>query len=121
LVAAGIHRAELRKQVNGEILPTVGPLDPGVASAVRALGELAPGIIIESKTFSIAAHYRLAPSVEPQIEAVLKGIVAGSADHFIVCPGRCVIEVVRRNISKGAALETLLALPAFKARRPIMV
>jgi trehalose 6-phosphate phosphatase len=121
LVAAGIHGAELRKEVNGEILPTVGPLDPGVASAVRALGELAPGVIIESKTYSIAVHYRLAPSVEPQIEAVLKGIVAGSADHFILCPGRCVIEVVPRHISKGAALEALLALPAFKGRRPIMV
>jgi trehalose 6-phosphate phosphatase len=120
-VAAGVHGAELRTEVNGEVLLTVGPLDPHVISAVRALGELAAGVVIESKVYSIAVHYRLAPSVEPQIGTVLKGIVAGSDDHFILCPGRCVIEVVPRHVSKGAALEALLALPAFKGRRPVMV
>jgi trehalose 6-phosphate phosphatase len=120
-VAAGVHGAELRMKVNGAVLVTVGPLDPHVTLAVHALGQLAPGVIIEPKVYSIAVHYRLAPSVEPQIERVLTGIVAGSADHFILCPGRCVIEVVPKQISKGAALEALLALPAFKGRRPVMV
>ena len=120
-VAAGVHGAQLRTKVDGDVLLTVGPIDPDVASAVCALGKLAPGVVIESKVYSIAVHYRLAPSAERQIEEVLKGIVAGSADHFILCPGRCVIEVVPRHVSKGAALEALMALPTFKGRRPIMV
>jgi hypothetical protein len=121
LVTAGVHGAELRTEMNGEVLLTVGPMDPAVASAVNRLRELAPGVVIESKIFSIAVHYRLAPSVEPQIEAALRGIVAGSPDHFILCPGRCVIEVVPTHLSKGAAVDALMALPAFKGRRPIMV
>ena len=121
LVTAGVHGAELRTEMNGEVLLTVDPMDTAVASAVKRLGELAPGVVIESKLFSIAVHYRLAPSVEPQIEAALKDIVAGSPDHFILCPGRCVIEVVPRHLSKGAAVDALMALPAFKGRCPIMV
>ena len=121
LVTAGVHGAELRTEMNGEVLLTVGPMDPAVVSAVNRLRELAPGVVIESKIFSIAVHYRLAPSVEPQIEAALRGIVAGSPDHFILCPGRCVIEVVPTHLSKGAAVDALMALPAFKGRRPIMV
>ena len=121
LVTAGVHGAELRTEMNGEVLLTVGPMDPTVASAVSRLSELAPGVVIESKVFSIAVHYRLAPSVEPQIEAALKDIVAGSPDHFILCPGRCVIEVVPKHLSKGAAIDALMALPAFRGRRPIMV
>ena len=96
-------------------------MDPRRGSRRARFGELAPGVVIESKVYSIAVHYRLAPSAEPQIEAALKGIVAGSPDHFILCPGRCVIEVVPRHVSKGAALEAMLGLPAFKGTRPIMV
>jgi trehalose 6-phosphate phosphatase len=66
-------------------------------------------------------HDRLAPSVEPQLRVALKDIVAGSPDHFILCPGRNVVEVVPRHVSKGAALEALLDLPVFKGRRPMMI
>ena len=79
------------------------------------------GIIIEPKVYSIAVHYRMAAAAEPQIEAALQAILADSPDHFILCPGRCVIEVVPRHVSKGAALEALMALPAFKGRRPVMI
>ena len=121
LAAAGVHGAELRPAADGEVLLTVGPIDPIIAAAVHRLNDLAPGIIIESKIYSIAVHYRLAPEAEPQIEAALQSILADSPDHFILCPGRCVIEVVPKHVSKGAALEALLAMPAFKGRRPIMI
>ena len=101
LVMAGVHGAQLRTHVNGEELLTVGPIDPLVASAVHSLSTLAPGIVVEAKVYSIAVHYGLAPSCEPQIEAALKSIVAGSPDHFILCPGRCVIEVVPRHVSRA--------------------
>ena len=120
-IAAGVHGAQLRTERDGDVLLAVGPMDPGVAAAVSRLSELAPGIVVEPKVYSIAVHYRLAPSVEPQLEAALKNIVAGSPDHFILCPGRYVVEVVPRHVSKGAALEALLGLPVFKGRRPIMI
>ena len=121
LAAAGVHGAQLRASGESEVLLTVGPMDPLVASAVTRLGELHPGVVIEPKVHSIAVHYRQVPAVEPLIEAALMRIVADSPDHFILSPGRCVIEVVPRHVSKGAALEAFLALPPFRGRRPIMV
>ena len=47
LVTAGVHGAELRTEMNGEVLLTVDPMDTAVASAVKRLGELAPGVVIE--------------------------------------------------------------------------
>jgi trehalose 6-phosphate phosphatase len=121
LITAGVHGAELRTERDGQVLLTVGPMDPGVAAAVSRLSDLAPGIVVEPKIYSIAVHYRLAPSAEPQLEAALKNIVAGSPDHFILSPGRYVVEVVPRRVSKGAALEAMMALAVFKGRRPIMI
>jgi trehalose 6-phosphate phosphatase len=121
LAMAGVHGAELRPAADGEVLLTVGPIDPVVAAAVQRVSALAPGIIIEEKVYSIAVHYRMAATAEPQIEAALQAILANSPDHFILCPGRCVIEVVPRHVSKGAALEALMAVPTFKGRRPIMI
>ena len=72
LVTAGVHGAQLRTEMNGEVSLTVGPMDPAVASAVGRLSDLAPGVVIEKKVYSMAVHYRLAPSVEPQIEARCK-------------------------------------------------
>jgi trehalose 6-phosphate phosphatase len=120
-ITAGVHGAQLRTERDGRVLLTVGAMDPEMAAAVSRLSDLAPGIIVEPKVYSIAVHYRLAPTVEPRLTAALKGIVAGSPDHFILCPGRYVVEVVPRHVSKGAALEALLGLPVFKGRRPIMI
>jgi trehalose 6-phosphate phosphatase len=121
LPAAGVHGAQLRASGDAEVLLTVGRMDPTVVAAVDRLGGLHPGVVVEPKVHSIAVHYRQAAAVEPQIAAALTRIVADSPDHFILCPGRCVIEVVPRHVSKGAALEAFLALPPFKGRRPIMV
>jgi trehalose 6-phosphate phosphatase len=120
-VTAGVHGSELRTEANGEVLLTVDGLNPDVAASVGRLQQLDPGVVIESKVYSIAVHYRLAPAVEPQIKTALRAIVTESPDHFILCPGRCVIEVVPRHVSKGAALEAMMHLPAFKGRCPIMI
>jgi trehalose 6-phosphate phosphatase len=121
LVAAGVHGAELRTVPNGEVLLTVGPLEPWVINAVSQLSRIAAGVVVESKLYSIAVHYRMAPAAEAQIEAALRRILEDSPDHLILCPGRRVIEVVPKQISKGAALEALLHLPAFRGRRPVMI
>jgi trehalose 6-phosphate phosphatase len=78
-------------------------------------------VVVELKLYSIAVHYRLAPTAEPQVEVELRRIVEDSPDHLILCPGRKVFEVVPKQVSKGAALEALLHYPAFRGRRPIMI
>jgi trehalose 6-phosphate phosphatase len=121
VVAAGVHGAELCAELGGEVLLTVGPLEPQVVAAVSRLSRIAAGVVVEPKLYSIAVHYRLVPTAEQQIEAELRRILEDSPDHLILCPGRKVFEVVPKQISKGAALEALLRCPAFRGRRPIMI
>jgi trehalose 6-phosphate phosphatase len=120
-VAAGVHGAEIRTDCCGHIQLTAAAIDPALIAAVRAFAETEPGVVVESKHASIAVHYRLAPSAEPRIEAALQRILAHGPDHLILCRGRKVFEIVPRHVSKGAALETLLKLPAFRGRHPVMI
>jgi trehalose 6-phosphate phosphatase len=121
LIVAGVHGAELCTVPNGEVRLAAGPLDPLVIDAVHKLSNIAAGVVVEPKVYSIAVHYRMAPTAGPQIEAALRRILEDSPDHLILSPGRRVIEVVPKHVSKGAALEALLSLAAFRGRRPIMV
>ena len=121
LVVAGVHGAELRAAADGEVQLTAKPLEQSLVDAVSRLGRIAPGVVIEPKGSSIAVHYRLAPKSGPQIETALQSILQSGPPHLIVCKGRKVFEVVPRQVSKGAALETILALPTFHGRRPVMI
>jgi len=121
LVVAGVHGAELRAEANGEVQLTAKPLEQSLIDAVSSLGRIAPGVMIEPKGSSIAVHYRLAPKSGPQIETALQDILQSGPPHLIVCKGRKVFEVVPRQVSKGSALETILALPKFRGRRPVMI
>jgi trehalose 6-phosphate phosphatase len=121
LPVAGVHGSEMRTMIDGEPRLTVGQLDPVVEAQVQQLSSLAPGVLVENKGYSIAVHFRRAQSAETQIKAELRKIVAGTPDHFVLAPGRCVIEVVPRYISKGTALQAFMEMAAFKRRKPIMI
>ena len=120
-VAAGVHGAEIRRMAHGEIDLTAAPIDPAVVAAVRELAETETGVVVETKHSSVAIHYRLAPQAEPRIEAALRRILDDGPDHLILCHGRRVLEIVPKYVSKGSALETLLELPAFRGRQPVMI
>jgi trehalose 6-phosphate phosphatase len=120
-VAAGVHGAELRLAPDQEIQSRAEPLDPALIAAVAQLVQLDPGVIVELKQFSIAVHYRMAPAARLRIAAALQDILDNGPDHLILCKGRAVFEVVPRHISKGGAIDTLIQLPVFHGRRPIMI
>jgi trehalose 6-phosphate phosphatase len=121
LAVAGVHGAELRSLPDGEVQLTAEPLDPAIIDAVHELGQIGQGVLIEPKVYSIAVHYRRAPMLGLRVEAALRRIVEGRPGHLILCPGRRVIEVVPKHVSKGAALAKLLQLPQFSGRQPVMI
>lgn len=120
-LVAGVHGAEMRVALDGEIEEMADALDPSVIAAVSKLADIHPGVIVEPKGASIAVHYRLAGAVGPAIETELRRILAATPDHAELCPGRKVVEIVPRHISKGGALKAFMNLPAFRGRRPIMI
>jgi len=119
-IAAGIHGAELRRSRGGEVFLQSQPVNAALIAAVKRVADAEPGTIFELKPASVAIHYRLVPSAEPRVEAALRRVLEDGQEHFILCRGRKVLEIVPKHVSKGAALETIMGLPEFRGRRPIM-
>lgn len=120
-VAAGIHGAELRCSPGGAIEQLAGPIDEDVLAAVRLAVANEPGCAVEPKRASLAVHYRLAPDAGPRLETALQRILDNGPDHLMLCPGRRVLEIVPRHVSKGSALKSLMGLPMFRGRVPVMI
>lgn len=120
-IAAGVHGAEIRHSPGGAVERKAEAIDADIVEALHALARQEPGVIVELKSASVAVHYRLAEAAEPRIEATLQRILDDGPGHLILSRGRKVLEIVPMQVSKGAALESLMRLPQFRGRRPVMI
>ncbi len=120
-VAAGIHGAELRALQHGEVVSRAGPIDDEIVQAFHRLAANYPGILVEPKGVSVALHYRQAPALAEDLQREIERVLRDGPGHLMVVEGRFVFEILPRNASKGSALETIMELPAFVGRRPIII
>ncbi len=121
LVGAGVHGAELRTTPGGPITQVATALPEALVEQLNALPEQLPGILAEPKGPGFAIHYRQAPELKSTVEAEIRKLIAQHPEDLVLCPGRKLFEVIPRGHSKGTALETLLALPTFAGRMPVML
>jgi len=119
--AAGGHGAEIREKQGGEVELAEKPLAASLVESVRRLADLHPGIVVERKKSSVAVHYRQADGWGPEIERLLRALVAPSDQALTVRPGHKVLEIMPRLVSKGAALRRFMAHAPFAGRRPVVI
>jgi trehalose 6-phosphate phosphatase len=121
LPAAGEHGAEIR--IGAE---EIVPLDCSASLAVlreaaeRFAGSR-PGVLVEPKQHCLAVHYRLSPERAHEIRRFLAATVAALPERFELLPGKMVWEVRPRGVSKGTAIEAMLARQPFAGRHPVFV
>jgi trehalose 6-phosphate phosphatase len=120
-IGGGVHGSELRTTPAGAITRVANALPPSLLRAVEELAHELPGIITEPKGPGLAVHYRLAPDLQHTVEAKLRALLDDYADSLVLCPGRKLFEIIPAGHSKGTALETFAAMPAFAGRRPLMI
>lgn len=120
-IGAGVHGAELRTSPNGPIEQAVTALPDELARELIAIAKRLPGIIAEPKGPGFAVHYRQAPEHKATVEAEIRSVLARFSDGLVLCPGRMLFEVIPSGLSKGTALETLLSMPLFAKRTPVMI
>jgi len=120
-IGAGVHGAELRMLPGGAITRITNALPVTLIDEVMHHVQKLPGIIAEPKGPGLAVHYRLAPHLATSLEAELRALLARHADDLVLCPGRQLFEIIPTGNSKGTALETMLKLPDFAHRKPIMI
>ena len=121
LVTAGVHGIELRLSRDGAV-KTIAPMLPTkLLSHIRSLTSELEGIVIEPKGAAVAVHYRQAPAKRELLESALQKLVVTHGQHLELSQGRMVYEVIPRAYSKGGAIQTLMELPQFAGRIPVMV
>ena len=122
LPAAGRHGAEIRLRPDQPLLKTPPELDLSpVVGRLDAFARTHPGILIENKGFTVAAHYRNAPAYESQLRAEIVEIQKDLGPNWQVMTGKMVFELKQTGFDKGAAVEELMRHPPFAGRVPVFI
>jgi trehalose 6-phosphate phosphatase len=122
LAAIGGHGAEIRAVAGAAPQVRVGRLSATLRRKLAAVAELAPGILVEDKGYSVALHYRLAPEKKDAVRAVAKTICADMPPGLIeILPGKRVVEIKPAGVNKANAVCELMSCPPFAGRKPIFI
>jgi trehalose 6-phosphate phosphatase len=118
---AGLHGAQIR--VDDEIR-SQAETPEGMREVLRDLVRFANshvGIIVEDKRISIALHWRLAPALESEALALMRGIARRMGPGMRLQEGKAVAELVPAGASKGNAIAWLMATPTYAGRQPVFI
>jgi trehalose 6-phosphate phosphatase len=121
LPAAGVHGAERRREPDGAVVVHATPVPMELLAEIRSFVGDRKGLMVETKTYAVAVHYREAPEEEARLAEGLRVILAQFPGERVLVGGRRVFEIAPREASKGAALTDFMRLPPFAGRRPIMI
>jgi len=79
------------------------------------------GILVEEKTYSVALHYRLAPDRKSAVQALAMSLVRAAPARFELLVAKKAFEIRPKGITKGQAVELLMAQEPFRGRQPVFV
>jgi trehalose 6-phosphate phosphatase len=120
--AAGEHGVLLRYEDGTLEEMPAGLAVPEVWRASLAVAtEWLPGVMLERKPHGCAMHYRLAPEHCNEVWRLVRALVADDHPGFRLIPAREAVEIGPRAVSKGHAVERLMAQAPFAGRKPIFV
>lgn len=120
LVVAGGHGAEIRTGGDGVVHAVTPAFDRDLEARVVDWATSVPGLLVERKASSLAVHFRRNPEARDLVAATLSHFLV-DAPELRLLPGRGVLEILPRTVSKGAAVDFLLARPPFRDRRPLVI
>jgi len=119
---AGEHGVSLRYDDGTlEEMPVGIAVPANWRTALESAAERWPGVRIEEKPHGVAVHYRLAPERSHDVWRMVRALVPPNHPWFHLLPAREAVEVSLRSVSKGHAVERLMAHQPFHGRRPIFV
>lgn len=122
LPVAGQHGFE-RRDAAGALHRHAQPR-PELAAARARLEAFAagqPGVLIEDKELTLAAHFRLAPAAGAALGALAERLVAESGGAFALQRGKMVFELRPAGKDKGTAIAEFLDEAPFRGRTPVFL
>ena len=119
IALAGSHGGELRRPGDTAIETIAEPLPPRVLEEFTRFAAGREGLLIETKPYSVALHYRQLPSLEAEV-LDLAGSLADSM-NLRLKRGKMVVEMLAHGYDKGTVVEKIMEVPAFQGSQPIFV
>ena len=117
---AGLHGLE-RRTADGAIIRPPLPRDDldVVRALLEAFAAKRPGVLVEDKQYTLALHYRLAPSLRDDCRDVLNAALKHVPQGWQVVEGKFVLEIRPREPTKGTAIEAFMGEAPFLGRTPV--
>ena len=122
VLPVGAEHGAIVRHAGGRIDPAanVAPLVHALATHVAQGLQDEPGVLLESKDFGLAVHYRLAPAAADSVQRLMESAV-NLFPQFELLPGKMVVEAKLPGVNKGHALWRLMQESPFSGRKPLMV
>ncbi|QRM48663.1 trehalose-phosphatase [Rhizobium sp. BG6] len=118
---AGLHGTELRNADGAVTRSETSPAFDRFKLELQQAAEALDGVLIEDKGAAVAAHYRLAPERQAEVERLMDRATAVVGPGWALQRGKMVIELRPASADKGMAIETFLSKPPFAGRRPVAI
>ena len=116
---AGVHGLELRFPDRRDWRAAPNESLAAARDTLASLVARWPGIRIEDKGLSLAAHYRAAPEAAASVKRLTEQLARELG--LVLQPGDMVAEVRTPGPDKGGAVRAFMAEPPFAGSRPIFV
>lgn len=118
---AGLHGAELRRPDGRVAKAETTAAFEALKADLRKETEGLEGVLVEDKGAAVAAHYRLAPQRQAQVEPIMERLLTKAGPNWALQRGKMVLEIRPASADKGQAVEAFLSMPPFVGRRPIAI
>ena len=118
---AGLHGAQLRRPDGKVARAETTAAFEALKTDLRKETEGLEGVLVEDKGAAVAAHYRLAPQRQAQVEPIMERLLSRAGANWTLQRGKMVLEIRPASADKGHAVEVFLSMPPFAGRRPIAI
>jgi trehalose 6-phosphate phosphatase len=122
LPAAGQHGAEIRLTARSDI--DHGRPSVRLESLCRRLTDFSamrPGIVVEEKGLSVAAHYRNAVSHRDELERFIRDCIGDDETDLEILEAQMAFDIKPRHVNKGTAVGRFMEVAPFRGRRPVFI
>jgi trehalose 6-phosphate phosphatase len=118
---AGLHGAEQRLPDGRVVRAETSDAFETLKNDLRQATSNFDGVLIEDKGAAVAAHYRLAPQRQTDLEPLMEAFLAKAGEKWTLQRGKMVLEIRPASADKGHAVETFLSEAPFAGRLPIAI
>lgn len=80
-----------------------------------------PKLVVETKTTSVALHYRQQPELEPEVMRLAELLCNHAPSEYMIVNSNMTTEIRRSGVDKGTAILAVMNTPRYRNRMPIFI